>query len=54
MSETYNLVDATVKVIQDRRSIRDYTDEPVSESDLEMILEAARLAPGGEHRIRPK
>ena len=49
MSETYNLVDATMKVIQDRRSIRDYTDEPVSESDLKMILEAARLAPSGEN-----
>lgn len=49
MSETYTLVDATVKVIQDRRSIRDYTDEPVSESDLEMILEAARQAPSGEN-----
>jgi nitroreductase len=49
MSETYTLVDATMKVIQDRRSIRDYTDEPVSESDLEMILEACRQAPSGEN-----
>ena len=49
MSETYTLADATMKVIQDRRSIRDYTDEPVSESDLEMILEAARQAPSGEN-----
>jgi nitroreductase len=49
MSETYTLVDATMKIIQDRRSIRDYTDEPVSESDLEMILEAARQAPSGEN-----
>ena len=49
MSETYTLVDATMKVIQDRRSIRDYTDEPVSEGDLEMILEAARQAPSGEN-----
>lgn len=49
MSETYTLVDATMKVIQDRRSIRDYTDEPVSEADLEMILECARQAPSGEN-----
>lgn len=49
MTETYSLVHATMKVIQDRRSIRDYTDEPVSEQDLGMILEAARLAPSGEN-----
>ena len=49
MSETYNLVEATMKVIQDRRSIRDYTDEPVSDQDLDMILESARLAPSGEN-----
>ncbi len=45
----YTLADATMKVIQDRRSIRDYTDEPVSEDDLEKILEAARQAPSGEN-----
>jgi nitroreductase len=49
MSETYNLVDATMKVIQDRRSIREFTDEPVSDQDLDMILEAARQAPSGEN-----
>jgi nitroreductase len=49
MSDTYNLVDATMKVIQDRRSIRDYSEEPVSEEDLKMILETARLAPSGEN-----
>lgn len=49
MSETYTLVDATMKVIQDRRSIRDYTNDPVSEDDLAMILEAARQAPSGEN-----
>ena len=38
-----------MKVIQDRRSIRDYTDEPVSDHDLDMILEAARQAPSGEN-----
>ena len=49
MSETYNLVDATMKVIQDRRSIREYTAEPVSDQDLDLILEAARQAPSGEN-----
>jgi len=49
MSETYNLIDATMKVIQDRRSIREYTTEPVSDQDLDLILEAARQAPSGEN-----
>jgi len=49
MAEQYDLVAATMKVIQDRRSIREYTDEPVSEEHLEMILEAARQAPSGEN-----
>jgi len=49
MTETYTLADATMKVIQDRRSIREWTDEPVSEQDLAMILEAGRLAPSGEN-----
>ena len=49
MAETYNLVDATMKVIQDLRSIRQYTAEPVSDQDLDMILEAARQAPSGEN-----
>lgn len=49
MSETYTLAEATMKVIQDRRSIREWTDEPVSEADLAMILEAGRQAPSGEN-----
>jgi nitroreductase len=49
MSETYSLVDATLKVIQDRRSVREYTPEPVSQRDLDLILEAARQAPSGEN-----
>ena len=49
MSDTYDLVEATMKVIQERRSIREYTEEPVSEQDLQMILESARLAPSGEN-----
>lgn len=49
MSETYNLVDAALKVIQERRSIREYTAEPVSDEALNLILESARLAPSGEN-----
>ena len=49
MSEQQSLAEATMKVIQDRRSIREYTDQPVSEEDLKMILEAARQAPSGEN-----
>jgi nitroreductase len=49
MAETYTLADATMKVIQDRRSIREFTEEPVSDQDLDMILEAARQAPSGEN-----
>ncbi|MCX8066354.1 MAG: nitroreductase family protein [Anaerolineae bacterium] len=49
MPELYDLVQAVKKVIEDRRSIRQYTDEPVSEEALELILEAGRLAPSGEN-----
>jgi nitroreductase len=49
MAEMYNLVDATMKIIQDRRSIREFTAEDVSEKDLGMILESARQAPSGEN-----
>jgi nitroreductase len=49
MPEQYDLVQATLKVIQDRRSIRQFTDDPVPEEHLDMILEAARQAPSGEN-----
>ena len=49
MSETYSLVDAAMKVIQDRRSIREFTPDPVPEAALDMIMEAARQAPSGEN-----
>ncbi len=49
MTETYSLAEATMKVIQDRRSIRAWTDEPVSEEHLALILEAGRQAPSGEN-----
>jgi len=49
MQETYTLADAAMKVIQDRRSIREFTDEPVSDKDLDLLLESARQAPSGEN-----
>ena len=49
MPESYTLAEATMKVIQDRRSIREWTGEPISEEDLAMILEAGRQAPSGEN-----
>jgi nitroreductase len=49
MADMFNLVDATLKVIQDRRSIREYSPETVSDQDLDLILEAARQAPSGEN-----
>ncbi len=49
MTERYDLVEAARKIIDDRRSVRQYADEPVSEEHLEMILEAARQAPSGEN-----
>lgn len=49
MPERYGLAEAATKIIADRRSIRQYTDEPVSEEHLEVILEAGRQAPSGEN-----
>ena len=34
MTNTFTLADAAMKVIQDRRSIREYSPGPVSEEDL--------------------
>ncbi len=45
----FTLADAALKVTLDRRSIREFTDEPVSNHDLDLILEAARQAPSGEN-----
>jgi nitroreductase len=49
MPDTYTLPEATLKVIQDRRSIREFTPEEVSDQDLDMILETGRQAPSGEN-----
>jgi nitroreductase len=49
MPETHTLAEAALKIIQDRRSIREWTEELISDQDLAMILEAGRLAPSGEN-----
>jgi len=49
MTETFTLTDATMKAIQDRRSVREFTIDPVSDQELDLILEAARQAPSGEN-----
>lgn len=41
--------DVFFQVVLDRRSVRKYTDERVSEEDLELILESGRQAPSGEN-----
>ena len=37
-------------IIQKRRSVREFTDEPVSDEKLRRVLEAARLAPSASNR----
>ena len=36
--------------IENRASVRDYTDQPVSEEQLSRVLEAGRLAPSAKNR----
>jgi nitroreductase/NAD-dependent dihydropyrimidine dehydrogenase PreA subunit len=43
---------ALMQLIRSRRSIRSYTDEPVSDGDLATLLNAARYAPTG-HNLQP-
>lgn len=39
--------DALLELLKNRRSIRAFTDEPVSDEDLQKVIEAARWAPSG-------
>jgi nitroreductase len=41
-----------LEAIQKRRSVREYTGEPIPRADLEKIVDAARLAPSG-HNTQP-
>ena len=43
-------MDARLDIIFSRRSIRVYTDEPVSEADIQSLLEAGMAAPSGSNR----
>ncbi|NOR21371.1 MAG: nitroreductase, partial [Candidatus Aminicenantes bacterium] len=38
-----------LEVIQKRRSVRKYKEDPIPEKDLMRVLEAARLAPSGKN-----
>ena len=43
-------MDERLEIIFSRRSIRKYTDQPVSEADLQSLLEAGMAAPSGMNR----
>jgi nitroreductase len=43
-------VDSTLDVIFSRRSIRQYTGEPVAEADVESLLQAGMAAPSASNR----
>ncbi len=42
----------TLEAIKKRRSVRDYTDDPIPREDLKKIVNAGRLAPSGSNRQR--
>lgn len=44
-----NTKEVFFQVIKDRRSIRKYTEQRITEGDLRLILESARQAPSGEN-----
>ena len=43
-------MDEQLRIIFARRSIREYTDQPVSEADITSLLEAGMAAPSGMNR----
>jgi nitroreductase len=43
-------MDERLRIIFARRSIRQYTDEPISEADIQSLLEAGMAAPSGSNR----
>lgn len=43
-------MDERLKMIYARRSVREYTSEPVEETDIRSLLEAAMAAPSGSDR----
>lgn len=49
MSDNLDMRELALKIIKDRKSIRSYSPEPVSDEDIRLVLEAARWAPSGEN-----
>ena len=48
-SDSREIKDIVMDVLHERRSVRKFTDEPISEQDFKYILEAGRWAPSGEN-----
>lgn len=46
---TKEIKDIVMDVLYERRSVRKFTDEPITDEDFEYILEAGRWAPSGEN-----
>jgi nitroreductase len=44
LEQTSNVAETVLQTMRRRRVVRSFTDEPVSEADLRMILESARWA----------
>jgi nitroreductase len=44
-------MDPRLNIIFSRRSIRAYTDEPVSEADIQSLLAAGMSAPSASNRL---
>lgn len=43
------MTDPVLEIIKKRRSIRSFTDQPVSQKNIEQIIEAAQWAPSGKN-----
>lgn len=54
LEHTSNAADTVFQVIRTRRVVRNFTDEPVSDADLRMILESARWALSAGNRYISK
>lgn len=48
-NDSKEIKDIVMDVLYERRSVRRFTDEPISEEDFKYILEAGRWAPSGEN-----
>ena len=50
LNETVSFRNETLKTINDRHSIRLYTDDPVSNRDLQTLVQAANQAPSAHNQ----